>query len=607
MIDRITDGVLVLGPDWRCRYVNAAAAEMLGRTPADLLGANIWDKFPPPATRSFRAVCEQAVRERRSVQLVEYYAPRERWFEGRCFPQQDDLAILFCDVTDRRAAEGQLSEYSDRMSEAERIAGFGVWRWDLATGEVLWSDELHRIYGLPVGDFAGTVDGFISYLHPDDRDPVWAAVEDALKSLEPFAFEERIIRADGEERVLYSHGRVIAGQDGEAEAIVGVCHDVTERSLAERALGLSERRMRAILDYTPSIISVKDLEGHYLMANAECGRVLGMDPEEIIGQECAALFPELAEDQRENDRRATTELEPVYDLAVLSGGEEPRTYVTVTFALPDESGRPAETCTIGTDVTERRERESARRERTEWAHRLDSALAEDRMLVYAQPIVDLATGQPDGYELLVRMQEDGRLLEPSAFLPAAERFGSILHIDHWMVERALALTSRIAPRVNLSAVTLCSPIARREIIALLRAQPEAAHRLVFEITETATAEHLDAALEFADQLIAVGCGLALDDFGTGFGSFTYLRRLPLRYLKIDQSFILDLARSGDDQRVVLSIIGIAAQFGLRTIAEGVEDGETLRLLRQLGAEYAQGFHLGRPAPVSEIAKLSDTA
>ena len=120
---------------------------------------------------------------------------------------------------------------------------------------------------------------------------------------------------------------------------------------------------------------------------------------------------------------------------------------------------------------------------------------------------------------------------------------------------------------------------------------------MFEITETAAAAHLEAARAFADEITEIGCRLALDDFGVGFGSFTYLRSLPLSYIKIDLSFVRGLVGSRDDRRVVESIIGIARQFGLKTIAEGVEDAATLELLRELGADFVQGYHLGRPAPL----------
>lgn len=502
------------------------------------------------------------------------------------------------EISDSPQIQDELREYADRMSQAERIARFGVWRWELESDRVRWSDELHHIYGLSPGAFPGTVDAFLSYLHPDDREPVWASIDRAVQHVEPFVFEERILRADGVQRVLLSQGRVITGPDGAVAALVGVCHDVTDRVDAELALGLSERRMRAIIDNTPSIIAVMDLDGRYLMTNSETRRVLEKPPDQIIGHECAELFPTISAQLRRNDRRAAAEGEAIFDEAMLMRDGEPRTYALVTFMLPDDSGLPVETCTIATDVTERRERESERRERLGWQGRITAALREDRMVVFAQPVVDVATGEHEWSELLVRMrppEADGPLLQPGAFLPAAERFGLIQAIDVWMVGQALRLVSQVSPEVNLSAVTLCDAAARREIIELLAAAPDAAKQIVFEITETASAGHIDAACEFADELTALGCGLALDDFGTGFGSFTYLRQLPLRYLKIDRSFVLGLTQSVDDQRVVKSIIGIGRQFGLRTIAEGVEDQATLDLLRDLGADFIQGFHTGRPA------------
>lgn len=461
-------------------------------------------------------------------------------------------------TADPAPSASELREYAERMAEAERIIHFGVWRWELSTERVRWSDELHRIYGLVPREFSGTVEGFMSFLHADDRERVWANIQRALENLEPFVFEERIVRADGVERVLLSQGRPLVGPDGRASEVVGVCQDVTERVEAQRELGLSERRMRAIIDYTPAVIGVKDLAGRYLMTNVETGRLVGRSADELVGLECAELFPSIAEQLRANDRRAAAEVEPVHDETVLVRDGEPRTYVLVTFALPDGAGRPIETCTIATDVTERRERESERRERREWGERIASALAEERMLVFAQPVVGLASDRNEGYELLVRMRPPagGDVLQPGAFLPAAERFGLIQSIDVWMVRQALRLAPRVSPQVNLSAVTLCDTGARREIMEQLEAAPEAAHKIVFAITETAAAEHLSAARDFAADLTRLGCGLALDDFGTGFGSFTYLRALPLRYLKIDASFVRELAQSPNDRRVVQSIIGM---------------------------------------------------
>jgi PAS domain S-box-containing protein len=598
MLDRLSDGIVVLGPDGHYRYVNEPAAAMLGRTPATLIGRHIWTEFPDGVGQPFHLAYERAMRDQQPAQIVEYYAPFDRWFENRMFPQDDNLLIVFQDVTERTRVEEELREYADRMTTAEQIASFGVWKWELGSDRVLWSEELHRIYGVPPGRFGGTAAAFVARLHPDDRERVWAHVSRAIQTLEPFVFEERIIREDGEERRLLSQGRVITNSDAQPVAVVGICHDVTERHRAEQALGLSERRIRAIIDNTPSIVVVKDLDGHYLMANSEIGRVLDTPREELVGTACVDRFaPDVAAQLRANDHRAATEHVPVYDEAVLICDGEPRTYVTVTFALPDENGVAVETCTIGTDVTDNRERESERRDRSEWTRRIETALREDRLLVYSQPIVDVADGEHVSCELLVRMLgEDGvQVIAPGEFLPAAERYGLVQQIDVWMVGQALRLAARCDPHVNLSALTMCDPRATRAIVELLTSAPYAARKLVFEITETAAAEHLEAAIAFADEISALGCGVALDDFGTGFGSFTYLRMLPLRSLKIDMSFVAGVRGSEGDRRIVRSIIGIAEQFELQLIAEGVEDGATLELLRGMGVDFVQGFHLGPPA------------
>jgi PAS domain S-box-containing protein len=488
------------------------------------------------------------------------------------------------------------------MAEAERIARFGVWRWDVAAGRVTWSAHLHSIYGIDPGEFEGTVEGFVGRLHPDDRERVGEHISHAVETLEPFAFEERIVRPDGSIRVLISQGRAIPGPDGRAATLVGVCHDVSERAAAEHALGTSERRMRAIIDNSPSAVAVKDLEGRYRMCNAECARVLGVTADDLIGHDCHEhLDSELADRLRANDQLAAALGEPVYEDMTLVREGEPRRYMMITFALPDASGHPVETCTIGTDVTERKEIEDARLQRQACQERIESAIDDGRLLAYEQPIIELAArGRSEQRcELLVRLREDGDVLRPPAFLPAAERFGLIRAIDVWMVRQAIELAGTRAPEVNLSAISLCDTSVRDQIVELLSAAPEAARRIVFEITETAAAEHLDAARAFAEAVTALGCGMALDDFGTGFGSFTYLRDLPLRYLKIDTTFVRDAVRSEGDRRIVHSIISVACQFGLETIAEGVEDAETLAFLRAAGADHAQGFLLGRPKPADQ--------
>lgn len=601
VFDHLSDGVVVLDPDWRIQYANEPAGVMVGRPHPDLLGKVLWDEFPEAIDHPFHVACEDAVRQQRPQRLIERYEPLDSWFEARVFPQEEKLVVLFRDVTEEQLAADRLRDYVDRVAEAERIVGFGIWKWNVESGEVRWSDELHRIYGMHPGEFGGTVEAFLELVHPDDRERVWSHISECLETHEPFVFEERIVRPDGSVRTLLSKGRVIDGPDGGVQALIGVCHDVTDRARAEQALGASERRMHAIVDNTPSMITVKDLDGHCLMCNAETERILGIPASEIAGMPCSELLPpDAARVQRLADRRAAGEGEPVYGEVTLDRGGERRSYVTVTFPLPDEDGFPAETCTIATDVTERKERESERRRRIEWSERIDSALAEDRMLVLAQPIVNLRSGEIEATELLARMRGPGEraeLLGPEVFMPAAERYALVPRIDVWVLGRALAIAADEDVQINISAVTMGDLEARAEIAAMLAAAPEAARRIVFEVTETADASQLEATSAFAAEITDLGARLALDDFGVGFGSFSYLSTLPLSQIKIDRSFVAGMTGSGYERRVVRTIVGIAREFGLTTVAEGIEDEETLSLARALGASHGQGYHLGRPVLV----------
>jgi diguanylate cyclase (GGDEF)-like protein/PAS domain S-box-containing protein len=239
-------------------------------------------------------------------------------------------------------------------------------------------------------------------------------------------------------------------------------------------------------------------------------------------------------------------------------------------------------------------------DRDPWVARIRQALDQDRFVIHAQPIIELATVSVVQHELLLRLLDhDDKLIPPLAFLPTAERCGLIKEIDLWVIKQAARLASNGRPvAVNLSASSAGSPIALDLIKAELRDHKTDPTNLVFELTETAVMQSLDRGKSFAEHLVKLGCQLALDDFGTGFASFTYLKQLPVRFLKIDIEFVRDLRNSRRDRSVVTAIVSLAEGFGLQTIAEGVEDEPTAAILRELGVTFAQGYLYGRPAPIA---------
>jgi EAL domain-containing protein (putative c-di-GMP-specific phosphodiesterase class I) len=251
-------------------------------------------------------------------------------------------------------------------------------------------------------------------------------------------------------------------------------------------------------------------------------------------------------------------------------------------------------------------------ERRTWADRIRAALQEDGhgLLLYQQPILELATNEVSQYELLIRMEgTDGTVATPDQFLPVAERFDLVQAIDRWVVRRAIELLSEheragreLVLTVNLSGRSIGDP----ELFELLEHDLAStgidASSLVLEITETAAIENMEEARVFAGRLAALGCRLALDDFGSGFGSFYYLKHLPFHYLKIDGDFVRNLTRNPIDQAVVRSIVQIAASVGYETIAEFVADEATLQAVREYGVDFAQGFQIGIPEPVKGPAR-----
>jgi diguanylate cyclase (GGDEF)-like protein len=261
-----------------------------------------------------------------------------------------------------------------------------------------------------------------------------------------------------------------------------------------------------------------------------------------------------------------------------------------------------------------------RTEAMRWAVRIREALDRGLFELHCQSISPFADGDAEGdaeglhIELLLRMRDrtSGQLLAPGQFIPAAERFQLGVALDRHVIELALRwFESRPddAERVglcaiNLTAASMVDESFRDFLIARVRRSTMPARKLCFEITETSAVRDLSRAQELIQKLRALGCAFALDDFGTGFCSFDYLRSLDVDYLKIDGSFIRNLADSELSAAVARSIADIAHVLDKKTIAEQVESEAVLQTLRTLGIDYAQGYFLHRPQPLEEFFRAN---
>jgi diguanylate cyclase (GGDEF)-like protein/PAS domain S-box-containing protein len=246
-----------------------------------------------------------------------------------------------------------------------------------------------------------------------------------------------------------------------------------------------------------------------------------------------------------------------------------------------------------------------------WSRRIREALDKDGFVLHAQPILDLSRNEVTQYELLARMTgDDGKLIPPGAFLGIAERFSLVQEIDRWVVHEAIELLAAhqragkpMKLEVNISGRTMSDPQLPALISRELSRTGVNPANLILELTETAAISNMDEALHFAEALTRLGCRFALDDFGAGFGSFYYLKHLPVDFVKIDGDFVRNLPQSTTDQVVVGSMVQIANGLGVLSIAEFVRDDKTVEMLRRFGVNFAQGMHVGEPRPVEEVLAL----
>jgi len=416
---------------------------------------------------------------------------------------------------------------------------------------------------------------------------------------------------DGSLFTVYVRNRLVRDEEGNPTAIVGVAVDISERVAAETELLQSRNYAQAVTEFMGEGLLTLDPDGCVTYVNRTAEALVGWTAAELRGRPIGELLGPLKADGFPRPfTPASRACAPADEATVrvedehftTGGGRRlPVAYTATPFKTEDGlSGWVV----IFQDITERKRREEEHRRDAETLSvidRVEHALQEDRLVLHAQPIVDLSSGRVVQHELLLRMLEpDGTITPPGEFLPVLERYALLGEIDWWVVKQAVKLAGSGCPvQLNLSARSVGDPDVLAHIARCMEQWQVAPGLIVVEITETAIVEDLDAARAFAEGLHALGCQIALDDFGTGYGTLTYLKQIPVDFVKLDIEFVRDLARNPASRHVVQAVLTLARNFHLQTVAEGVEDEETLALLCDLGVGFAQGFHIARPAAFSE--------
>lgn len=239
----------------------------------------------------------------------------------------------------------------------------------------------------------------------------------------------------------------------------------------------------------------------------------------------------------------------------------------------------------------------------DWRSRIRNALDKDKFILHYQPIFDISKGRIAHYEALLRMtDDDGSIIPPGRFIPIAEQSGLIMDIDQYVIERAMEdlkyfiNTGRdIHIAINVSAKALANGDFAQRLTETKKDYPSLSKNIIFELTETAAIEDIKATADIIHRCKQMGYQFSIDDFGIGYSSWMYLRELPVDYVKIDGAFVRNLANSREDYLFVKAINDVAHGLGKKTVAEFVEDSESLRLITELGVDYAQGYFIGKPS------------
>jgi PAS domain S-box-containing protein len=472
----------------------------------------------------------------------------------------------------------------------------------------LWSRGAEQLFGWSADEVVGR-DVLHLVLPPGKGDPAAAVVADLHTRGARFA-ERELRRRDGTTFHAYVNSVLRRDERGAPAGVIAVAIDVSERVRAAQELRDARDHLRAVTDSMGEALCTLDADGHVGYMNAAARRLLGWSSAELRGRTlhdavharkpdghaCRIEDCPLVAGHR---RREVVRVDD--DVFVRRDGSQmPVAYTSAPFHSVEGGG----SVLVFSDITQAKaEQERMRSEiaRLSQVRDLHDALQEQRFELYAQPIVDLATRRITAHELLLRMRErDGRVRAPGTFLAAAERSGLVRDLDRWVIGQAARLAGdghRV--ELNVSAASLGDPRLYDDFAAALDEFGAEPSCIVVELTETALMQDERLGRTFVERIGALGCELALDDFGTGYGGFGYLKNLPVDYLKIDVEFVSDLRTNLASRHVVQAVIGLAEAFGNRTVAEGVEDDETLEMVGRMGVDYAQGFGIGRPAPLDE--------
>ncbi|MGQ0801872.1 MAG: putative bifunctional diguanylate cyclase/phosphodiesterase [Pseudomarimonas sp.] len=570
----------------------------------------------------------------------------------------DRIFGLLQDVTEQRRAEevaGRRNALLDRIAKIGRIGG---WEYNLLTGELDWTDENYRIHGIPVGTPV-SVNSTKHMYEGRSREIFEAAVARVVSGeRDEETIEVQFITPDEERVWLHIHGQ-LERRDGKPFRITGHTRDITaEREASERIEQLAhydtltglpnrfqfrEMATRAITQTLASngglALLFLDLDRFKLVNDTlghEAGDQLLLDVAgriravvrtgDIVARQSGDEFLVLLRDisKPEDAGRVAAKIIEAVGQPVKLSDSEAQVGCSIGIAVLSADTSTFESLLRAADTAMYAAKEAGRnnyqfyndayfnrmQRRVVLERELKQALSKRELRLVYQPTIDLRDGHVRGIEALLRWpRPDGESSTPTEFIPIAEDSGEIIPIGRWVLRQACKQASEWAAAgikfdrmaVNVSAIQLRDPEFAASVLDACEAAGWPPARLELELTESALMRDSESLRRAFALFEAHGIGLSVDDFGTGFSNLHYLHRFPVKHLKIDRSFVLELLNDRPLERLSQAIVGLGHALGLRVIAEGVETDEVAQRLRSLDCDEAQGFLFARPMTGEALA------
>ena len=658
--ETVSDAIVVTNGAGAVSYWNSAAERMFGWAPEEITGQSLARIMPERFREAHQTGLARVAAggERKLSGVVEVVGLRK---DGSEFPIELSLgkwsargsnsasgfAAIIRDISERKALSEDrersrrfLKEVVDNLPSMLFVKNAETRRYEFLNraGEELIGRPRSEVIGCSDVDLFP--DRAAAFRERDDR---------VLATGEVFSFESDFPRPDGERRRARTK-RVLVQSVDEDPFILGITDDVTERHRAETKLAhLAHRdpltglrnRAGAEQDFAGLCSSIGDGEAvlisidldRFKAVNDLYGHAAGDAVLAQAARRIGALLPEGA---------AAARLDGDEFLVMFAGGHVGDRAARLSTRIIDELSEPLEvgehSVQIGAsagiamcagsdcdfesicrsaELALARAKKEGRSRSCFFDPAMDQAAAERRLIevelrkalengeiqLHFQPLVSLQSGQVEGFEALARWTHPERgAIGPETFVSIAEESGLIVELGAGILEMAVREAARWDPpvriAVNLSPAQFQDPALTRRVEQLLASSGLAPERLVLEITENVLVSDTAAALKVLEQLRGLGVRIAMDDFGTGYSSLSYFRLFPFDKVKIDRSFVGDMAKNPQALAVVQAIIGLGRGLDLAVVAEGVETEDQLTLLRREGCTLAQGFHIGRPQPIA---------